>query len=124
MIRVNLLLPTADPSRDSFVTSDLMRLSPAGVIMRRPSIVVDVTAAATLWYVTVVRPCQTVAKSSYNRRRCYSDRACRALALTTDLVAIAGKTTPTGHRIGRGKPERESDPSYAGDGKAPNRLNH
>jgi putative Mg2+ transporter-C (MgtC) family protein len=67
MIQVNLLLPTAGRSPDSFVTNDLMRLPlgiltgvgfiGAGAIMRRDDIVVGVTTAATLWYVTVIGLC-------------------------------------------------------------------
>jgi putative Mg2+ transporter-C (MgtC) family protein len=67
MIQVNLLLPTAGRSPDSFVMNDLMRLPlgiltgvgfiGAGAIIRRDSIVVGVTTAATLWYVTVIGLC-------------------------------------------------------------------
>jgi putative Mg2+ transporter-C (MgtC) family protein len=67
MIQVNLLLPTAGRSPDSLVTTDLMRLPlgiltsvgfiSAGAIMRRDNIVVGVTTAATLWYVTVIGLC-------------------------------------------------------------------
>jgi putative Mg2+ transporter-C (MgtC) family protein len=67
MIQVNLLLPTAGRSPDSFVMNDLMRLPlgiltgvgfiGAGVIIHRDNIVVGVTTAATLWYVTVVGLC-------------------------------------------------------------------
>jgi len=67
MIQVNLLLPTAGRSPDSFVTNDLMRLPlgiltgvgfiGAGAIVRRDNIVVGVTTAATLWYVTVIGLC-------------------------------------------------------------------
>jgi putative Mg2+ transporter-C (MgtC) family protein len=67
MIQVNLLLPTAGRAPDSFVTNDLMRLPlgiltgvgfiGAGVIVRRDNIVVGVTTAATLWYVTVIGLC-------------------------------------------------------------------
>lgn len=67
MIQVNLLLPTAGRSPDSFVTNDLMRLPlgiltgvgfiGAGAIVRRENIVLGVTTAATLWYVTVIGLC-------------------------------------------------------------------
>ena len=67
MIQVNLLLPMAGKSSDSFVTNDLMRLPlgiltgvgfiGAGAILRRDNIVVGVTTAATLWLVTVVGLC-------------------------------------------------------------------
>jgi putative Mg2+ transporter-C (MgtC) family protein len=67
MIQVNLLLPTAGRTADSFVMNDLMRLPlgiltgvgfiGAGAILRRDSIVVGVTTAATLWYATVVGLC-------------------------------------------------------------------
>jgi putative Mg2+ transporter-C (MgtC) family protein len=64
MLQVNYLLPLAGRSSDSFVMNDLMRLPlgiltgvgfiGAGAIMRRREIVVGVTTAATLWYVTVI----------------------------------------------------------------------
>jgi putative Mg2+ transporter-C (MgtC) family protein len=67
MIQVNLLMPTAGRSPDSFVTNDLMRLPlgiltgvgfiGGGVILRRDNIIVGVTTAATLWYVTVIGLC-------------------------------------------------------------------
>lgn len=68
MIQVNLLMPTAGRPPDSFVTNDLMRLPlgiltgvgfiGGGVIIRRfDNIVVGVTTAATLWYVTVIGLC-------------------------------------------------------------------
>jgi len=67
MIQVNLLLPTAGRSADSFVMNDLMRFPlgiltgvgfiGAGAIIRRDNIVVGVTTAATMWYVTVVGLC-------------------------------------------------------------------
>src|ERR1700746_848061 len=67
MIQVNILLPTAGRSPDSFVMNDLMRLPlgiltgvgfiGAGAILRRDSIVIGVTTAATLWLVTVIGLC-------------------------------------------------------------------
>ncbi len=67
MILVNLLLPMAGRLPDSFVTTDLMRLPlgiltgvgfiGGGAIIRRENLVVGVTTAATLWYVTVVGLC-------------------------------------------------------------------
>jgi putative Mg2+ transporter-C (MgtC) family protein len=64
MIQVNMLLLTAGRPRDSFVMNDLMRLPlgiltgigfiGGGAILRRGSIVVGVTTAATLWLVTVI----------------------------------------------------------------------
>jgi len=67
MIQVNLLLPMAGRSSDSFVMNDLMRLPlgiltgvgfiGGGAILRRDDVVVGVTTAATLWYVTVVGLC-------------------------------------------------------------------
>jgi putative Mg2+ transporter-C (MgtC) family protein len=67
MIQVNLLLPTAGRTPDSFVMNDLMRLPlgiltgvgfiGGGVILRRGEIVVGVTTAATLWLVTVIGLC-------------------------------------------------------------------
>ncbi len=67
MLQMNYLLPLAGRSADSFVTNDLMRLPlgiltgvgfiGGGAILRRGSLVVGVTTAATLWYVTVVGLC-------------------------------------------------------------------
>jgi putative Mg2+ transporter-C (MgtC) family protein len=67
MIQTNLLLPTAGKQADSFVTLDLMRLPlgiltgmgfiGAGAILKRGELVLGVTTAATLWYVTVLGLC-------------------------------------------------------------------
>ena len=67
MAMVNILLPLAGRSPDSFVTTDLMRLPlgiltgvgfiGGGAILRRANLVTGVTTAATLWYVTVVGLC-------------------------------------------------------------------
>jgi len=67
MVAVNILLPLAGRSPDSFVTTDLMRLPlgiltgvgfiGGGAILRRGNLVTGVTTAATLWYVTVVGLC-------------------------------------------------------------------
>jgi putative Mg2+ transporter-C (MgtC) family protein len=67
MIQVNMLLLTAGRPRDSFVMNDLMRLPlgiltgigfiGGGAILRRGSMVVGVTTAATLWLVTVIGLC-------------------------------------------------------------------
>jgi putative Mg2+ transporter-C (MgtC) family protein len=67
MIQVNLLLPMAGRTPDSFVMNDLMRFPlgiltgvgfiGAGAILRRDAIVVGVTTAATLWLVTVIGLC-------------------------------------------------------------------
>ncbi len=67
MIQVNLLLPTAGRTSDSFVMNDLMRLPlgiltgigfiGGGAILRRDNIVTGVTTAATLWLVTVIGLC-------------------------------------------------------------------
>ena len=67
MIQVNLLLPTAGRSSNSFVMNDLMRLPlgiltgvgfiGGGAILRRDNITVGVTTAATLWLVTVIGLC-------------------------------------------------------------------
>ncbi len=67
MIQVNMLLPTAGRTADSFVMNDLMRLPlgiltgvgfiGGGVILRRDNILVGVTTAATLWLVTVIGLC-------------------------------------------------------------------
>jgi putative Mg2+ transporter-C (MgtC) family protein len=64
MLQVNLLLPLAGRSSDSFVMNDLMRLPlgilsgmgfiGAGAIVRRENFVVGVTTAATMWYLTVI----------------------------------------------------------------------
>ena len=67
MLQMNYLLPLAGRPSDSFITNDLMRLPlgiltgvgfiGGGAILRRGSLVVGVTTAATLWYVTVVGLC-------------------------------------------------------------------
>jgi putative Mg2+ transporter-C (MgtC) family protein len=67
MLQVNLLLPIAGKAPDSFVVLDLMRLPlgilsgvgfiGAGAILRRDNMVVGLTTAATLWYVTVLGLC-------------------------------------------------------------------
>ncbi|MBO0715845.1 MAG: MgtC/SapB family protein, partial [Rhizobiales bacterium] len=67
MLQMNYLLPLAGRPTDSFVTNDLMRLPlgiltgvgfiGGGAILRRGSLIVGVTTAATLWYVTVVGLC-------------------------------------------------------------------
>jgi len=67
MIQTNLLLATIGKTADSFVTLDLMRLPlgiltgmgfiGGGAILRRDSLVLGVTTAATLWFVTVIGLC-------------------------------------------------------------------
>jgi putative Mg2+ transporter-C (MgtC) family protein len=67
MIQVNLLLPLAGRTPDSFVMNDLMRFPlgiltgvgfiGGGAILRRDDIVVGVTTAATLWLATLIGLC-------------------------------------------------------------------
>ena len=67
MIQVNLLLATAGRHGDSFIMMDLMRLPlgilsgmgfiGGGVILKRENLVLGVTTAATLWFVTVMGLC-------------------------------------------------------------------
>lgn len=67
MLQVNLLLPLAGRHPDSFVMNDLMRFPlgiltgvgfiGGGAILRKGDIVLGVTTAATLWFVTVVGLC-------------------------------------------------------------------
>ena len=67
MVQVNLLLPTDGRPPGSFVMNDLMRLPlgiltgvgfiGAGAILRRQSLVLGVTTAATLWMLTVIGLC-------------------------------------------------------------------
>ncbi len=67
MIQVNLLLPLAGKSSSSFIVMDLMRLPlgilsgmgfiGAGAILRRDSLVIGVTTAASIWFVTVIGLC-------------------------------------------------------------------
>jgi len=67
MVQANLLLVTIGKTADSFVTLDLMRLPlgiltgmgfiGGGAILRRDSLVLGVTTAATLWLVTVIGLC-------------------------------------------------------------------
>jgi putative Mg2+ transporter-C (MgtC) family protein len=64
MIQVNVLLPPAGRAFNSFVMNDLMRLPlgilsgmgfiGAGAIVRRDNLVIGVTTAATLWFLTVL----------------------------------------------------------------------
>lgn len=67
MIQANLLMASNGKHADSFVVLDLMRLPlgiltgvgfiGAGAILRRDNLVLGVTTAATLWFVTVVGLC-------------------------------------------------------------------
>jgi putative Mg2+ transporter-C (MgtC) family protein len=67
MLQMNYLLTLAGRTPDSFITNDLMRLPlgiltgvgfiGAGAILRRRSLIIGVTTAATLWYVTVIGLC-------------------------------------------------------------------
>jgi putative Mg2+ transporter-C (MgtC) family protein len=67
MLQVNLLLPLAGRTPDSFVMNDLMRLPlgilsgmgfiGAGAIIRRDNLIVGVTTAATMWFLTVLGLC-------------------------------------------------------------------
>jgi putative Mg2+ transporter-C (MgtC) family protein len=67
MIQANLLMSTAGRAPDSFIMLDLMRLPlgiltgvgfiGAGAILRKENLVVGVTTAATLWFVTVMGLC-------------------------------------------------------------------
>ncbi|HLH04322.1 MAG TPA: MgtC/SapB family protein [Bryobacteraceae bacterium] len=67
MIQVNLLMPTTGKTPESFVVFDLMRLPlgiltgvgfiGGGAIVRRDNMVLGVTTAATLWFVTVIGLC-------------------------------------------------------------------
>ncbi len=67
MLQANALMNTVGKTPDSFVVLDLMRLPlgilsgigfiGAGAILRRENIVLGVTTAATLWFVTVVGLC-------------------------------------------------------------------
>jgi putative Mg2+ transporter-C (MgtC) family protein len=67
MIQANLLLATSGRHPDSFIMLDLMRLPlgiltgmgfiGAGAILKKGDIVLGVTTAATLWFVTVIGLC-------------------------------------------------------------------
>ncbi len=67
MIQVNMLLPLAGRAPDSFVMNDLMRFPlgilsgvgfiGAGAILRRDTLVIGLTTAATLWLATVIGLC-------------------------------------------------------------------
>jgi putative Mg2+ transporter-C (MgtC) family protein len=67
MIQVNMLLPTAGRASDSFVMNDLMRFPlgiltgvgfiGGGAILRRDTLVIGLTTAATLWLATVIGLC-------------------------------------------------------------------
>jgi putative Mg2+ transporter-C (MgtC) family protein len=55
MIQTNLLLVTIGKTADSFLTG--MGFIGGGAILRRESLVLGVTTAATLWFVTVIGLC-------------------------------------------------------------------
>jgi putative Mg2+ transporter-C (MgtC) family protein len=67
MLEANLLLPTTGKAPDSFVVMDPMRLPlgilsgvgfiGAGAILKRDDLVLGVTTAATMWFVTVMGLC-------------------------------------------------------------------
>lgn len=67
MLQMNYPLTLSGKASDSFITNDLMRLPlgiltgvgfiGGGAILRRGSLVIGVTTAATLWYVTVIGLC-------------------------------------------------------------------
>lgn len=67
MMQANALMNTVGKAPNSFVVLDLMRFPlgilsgigfiGAGVILRRDNIVIGVTTAATLWFVTVIGLC-------------------------------------------------------------------
>lgn len=67
MLQANALLHTAGKAPNSFVNMDVMRLPlgilsgmgfiGGGAILRRDNIIIGVTTAATLWFVTVVGLC-------------------------------------------------------------------
>jgi putative Mg2+ transporter-C (MgtC) family protein len=67
MVQVNLLMPTAGRTPDSFVVLDLARwplgiltgvgFIGGGAILRRGDMVTGLTTAATLWFVTVMGLC-------------------------------------------------------------------
>jgi putative Mg2+ transporter-C (MgtC) family protein len=67
MIQTNLLLATVGRPADSFVMMDVMRLPlgilsgmgfiGGGVILKRDNLVIGITTAATLWFVTVIGMC-------------------------------------------------------------------
>src|ERR1700758_4582422 len=67
MLLANALLPTSGKTERSFATFDVMRLPlgiltgmgfiGAGTILRRGDLIIGVTTAATLWFVTVIGLC-------------------------------------------------------------------
>lgn len=67
MLQANWLINTAGKAADSFITLDLMRLPlgilsgvgfiGAGAILRRGNLVLGLTTASTLWFVTVIGLC-------------------------------------------------------------------
>lgn len=67
MLQANALLEQAGKAKDGFATLDLMRLPlgiltgmgfiGAGAVLRKDGLVIGVTTAATLWFVTVVGLC-------------------------------------------------------------------
>jgi hypothetical protein len=116
MIQVNLLLPTAGRPPGSFVMNDLMRFPlgiltgvgfiGGGAILRRESLVIGVTTAATLWLVTVIGLCigggQIGLGLAPARHAAGLERARLALIDRFLLLwNIKGTTIATAHRPGR-----------------------
>jgi putative Mg2+ transporter-C (MgtC) family protein len=103
MIQTNLLLAVKGRTADSFVMLDLMRLPlgiltgmefiGGGAILRRESLVLGVTAAATLWFVTVIGLCF----------RGWADRA-------RTSGNCAGHARPLGSALGR--PQHETGATW------------
>jgi uncharacterized membrane protein YhiD involved in acid resistance len=99
MIQVNLLMPTNGRPSDSYVTLDLMRLPlgiltgvgfiGGGAILRRGDIVIGVTTAATLWFVTVLGLCASAADRSRSASRFLSEIARQPGVLRLEWKALA-----------------------------------
>jgi len=108
MIQANLLMATAGKTGDSFVTLDLMRLPlgilsgmgfiRAGAIVRRGNLVLGITTAATLWFVTVIGLCFRGWPITAG-----FGRACPRFggAVGPEMVGTADKAGPQG-RVDRG----------------------
>jgi putative Mg2+ transporter-C (MgtC) family protein len=78
MLQGNALMYIVGKTPDSFVVLDLMRLPPgilsgvgfigAGAILRRDNLVIGVTTAATMWFVTVLGYASAADSWAWGRR--------------------------------------------------------
>ncbi len=123
MLPVNVLLAQSGKPNDSFVMLDLMRLPlgilsgvgfiGAGAILRNDGLVIGLTTAATLWFVTVIGLCAGGGQIGL---------AVAGLALALVVLWVLGKLE---HRLPRGKHawlSIEYDPATGDRGEVIRRL--